>query len=182
MAYHCKNKSHEDRDCTYCSLSQKKFMDLEDIHSWVICSVCSNMNETVHHCQNKTHRHKECQLCPAIGYIESFDIHYWVKCNTCSNLHEEELKTFYQKNKDLDLNQIKGQIKSHIKSQINNNNIINHNNINESDPSMSYDNGLYKCQHCNMMLKYGYDDNDMLHCQGCHNIYDGNAQCMCDTD
>jgi hypothetical protein len=39
--------------------------------------------------------------------------------------------------------------------------------------------GIVKCQHCNKMLTYGYDDDDMVHCQKCHNVWDGYAQCDC---
>jgi hypothetical protein len=39
--------------------------------------------------------------------------------------------------------------------------------------------GVAKCQHCDSILTYGYDEDDMLHCQGCHNIWDGCAQCDC---
>lgn len=36
-----------------------------------------------------------------------------------------------------------------------------------------------KCKFCDMLLEYGFDENNMLHCQGCHNVWDGNAQCNC---
>ena len=35
------------------------------------------------------------------------------------------------------------------------------------------------CKFCNVKLNYGFDENEMLHCQDCHNIWDGNAQCNC---
>ena len=35
------------------------------------------------------------------------------------------------------------------------------------------------CIFCNVKLNYGFDENEMLHCQLCHNIWDGNAQCNC---
>jgi hypothetical protein len=35
------------------------------------------------------------------------------------------------------------------------------------------------CIFCNVKLNYGFDENEMLHCQNCHNIWDGNAQCNC---
>lgn len=36
-----------------------------------------------------------------------------------------------------------------------------------------------KCKHCGVELSCGYDKDDWYHCQGCHNIYDGYAQCTC---
>jgi hypothetical protein len=39
---------------------------------------------------------------------------------------------------------------------------------------------IEKCKHCNVKLSCGYDDNEWFHCQGCHNVYDGHAQCTCD--
>ena len=35
------------------------------------------------------------------------------------------------------------------------------------------------CIFCNVKLNYGFDENEMIHCQNCHNIWDGNAQCNC---
>jgi hypothetical protein len=35
------------------------------------------------------------------------------------------------------------------------------------------------CKFCKVELSYGYDKNDMLHCQICHNVWDGHAQCNC---
>ena len=35
------------------------------------------------------------------------------------------------------------------------------------------------CKFCKVELSYGFDKNDMLHCQFCHNVWDGNAQCTC---
>ena len=35
------------------------------------------------------------------------------------------------------------------------------------------------CKFCNVKLNYGFDENEMIHCQNCHNIWDGNAQCNC---
>jgi hypothetical protein len=37
----------------------------------------------------------------------------------------------------------------------------------------------YECKFCKIILQHGYDSNDLMHCQGCHNIWDGNAQCQC---
>lgn len=37
--------------------------------------------------------------------------------------------------------------------------------------------GLFKCKFCGKQLNYYYDENEMYHCQVCHNIYDGFAQC-----
>lgn len=34
-----------------------------------------------------------------------------------------------------------------------------------------------KCRHCSEELKGGYDKDDLYHCQVCHNVYDGCAQC-----
>ncbi len=36
-----------------------------------------------------------------------------------------------------------------------------------------------KCTLCDMLLTYGFDENNMVHCQKCHHIWDGNAQCTC---
>lgn len=35
------------------------------------------------------------------------------------------------------------------------------------------------CRFCNVKLIGGYDDKELVHCQYCHNIWDGNAQCNC---
>lgn len=37
----------------------------------------------------------------------------------------------------------------------------------------------FKCKFCEKTLNYGFDDNDMLHCQICHRVWDGCAQCPC---
>ena len=47
---------------------------------------------------------------------------------------------------------------------------------------MSEDNtsdGNFECKFCKIMLYGGYDTNDLMHCQCCHTIWDGNAQCPC---
>jgi len=36
-----------------------------------------------------------------------------------------------------------------------------------------------KCRFCDDLLAYGYDDEEMMHCQKCHHIWDGCAQCPC---
>ena len=36
------------------------------------------------------------------------------------------------------------------------------------------------CNFCNVILYGGMDNNNLMHCQGCHRIWDGNAQCTCD--
>ena len=36
------------------------------------------------------------------------------------------------------------------------------------------------CSFCDVVLYGGMDDNNLMHCQNCHNVWDGNAQCMCD--
>ncbi len=35
------------------------------------------------------------------------------------------------------------------------------------------------CNFCNVILYGGMDDNNLMHCQNCHQIWDGNAQCLC---
>lgn len=45
----------------------------------------------------------------------------------------------------------------------------------------------FKCKFCNEILEYGFDKNNLMHCQYCHNIWDGYSQCICyitgdDTD
>lgn len=42
--------------------------------------------------------------------------------------------------------------------------------------------GKKKCRFCDDILEYGYDKNAMLHCQSCHRIWDGFAQCPCWMD
>ena len=37
----------------------------------------------------------------------------------------------------------------------------------------------FMCRFCNIKLIGGYDDKELVHCQYCHNIWDGNAQCNC---
>uniref|UniRef100_A0A6C0E7J5 Uncharacterized protein n=1 Tax=viral metagenome TaxID=1070528 RepID=A0A6C0E7J5_9ZZZZ len=37
----------------------------------------------------------------------------------------------------------------------------------------------FQCNFCIKELNAGYDENDMVHCQGCHRIWDGYAQCPC---
>ncbi len=37
----------------------------------------------------------------------------------------------------------------------------------------------YKCKFCEEILEYDIDSNELMHCQGCHKIWDGNAQCPC---
>jgi (2Fe-2S) ferredoxin len=37
----------------------------------------------------------------------------------------------------------------------------------------------FQCNFCIKELHAGYDENDMVHCQGCHRIWDGYAQCPC---
>lgn len=39
--------------------------------------------------------------------------------------------------------------------------------------------GEERCRHCSEKLHYGYDKNELLHCQNCHRIWDGFAQCQC---
>ena len=170
MAYHCKNKWHEGQDCTYCSTIRTS-IELEDVHSWIMCPACSDLNRTItHHCQNDKHRHKECQLCPATGYIQSFDTHYWVKCIMCSKAHENELKLFYEKIATAD---------QEYKTQYNEDSQVTSDRQEESKHQEESTTSKYKCKYCDMILESGIDDNDMLHCQLCHNIYDGNAQCQC---
>lgn len=35
-----------------------------------------------------------------------------------------------------------------------------------------------KCRFCQVEISCGYDDDEWYHCQICHNVYDGNAQCV----
>jgi hypothetical protein len=37
----------------------------------------------------------------------------------------------------------------------------------------------FECKFCKIILYGGFDNNDLMHCQWCHNIWDGNAQCHC---
>lgn len=37
------------------------------------------------------------------------------------------------------------------------------------------------CKFCKTILDINlYDNNKMMHCQGCHHIWNGQAQCFCD--
>ncbi len=47
-----------------------------------------------------------------------------------------------------------------------------------SQPLQNEQNEL--CRFCNLILYGGMDNNNLMHCQGCHRIWDGNAQCNCD--
>lgn len=38
------------------------------------------------------------------------------------------------------------------------------------------------CTFCKMSLNFGMDENSMIHCQYCHNVWDGFAQCNCNLD
>jgi hypothetical protein len=40
--------------------------------------------------------------------------------------------------------------------------------------------GITLCKFCTAKLSYGMDSNSMVHCQDCHNVWDGFAQCRCD--
>lgn len=51
--------------------------------------------------------------------------------------------------------------------------------IDDTEIDTDTEDGKMKCKLCDMILTYGFDENDMLHCQNCHNIWDGNAQCTC---
>lgn len=53
--------------------------------------------------------------------------------------------------------------------------------IQESQPLHNqYNENNEICSFCNVILYGGMDDNNLMHCQGCHRIWDGNAQCPCD--
>jgi hypothetical protein len=39
--------------------------------------------------------------------------------------------------------------------------------------------GITACKFCQEELTFGHDKDDMIHCQHCHNIWDGFAQCQC---
>ena len=41
------------------------------------------------------------------------------------------------------------------------------------------DNKKEKCKHCPEFLSCGYDKDNLLHCQGCHRVWNGYAQCPC---
>ncbi len=61
-------------------------------------------------------------------------------------------------------------------------NTINQNNTNDqyNESNQMNDKGFTLCKFCNVKLSYGMDSNSMLHCQDCHNVWDGFAQCRCD--
>lgn len=40
------------------------------------------------------------------------------------------------------------------------------------------DNDNETCIFCHVKLSIGYDEDEMFHCQICHNVYDGCAQCV----
>jgi hypothetical protein len=51
--------------------------------------------------------------------------------------------------------------------------------IDETETDTDNDTVQIKCKFCDMLLETGFDENNMLHCQKCHNVWDGNAQCNC---
>ncbi len=57
-------------------------------------------------------------------------------------------------------------------NQYNQDNQVNQNEI-DYNPN-------YLCRFCNVILYGGIDINSLMHCQNCHNVWDGNAQCRCD--
>jgi hypothetical protein len=59
------------------------------------------------------------------------------------------------------------------------------NNQQEQQPQTHHQNndiysGITLCKFCTAKLSYGMDSNSMVHCQDCHNVWDGFAQCRCD--
>ena len=49
----------------------------------------------------------------------------------------------------------------------------------EKQKELTEDDISFMCRFCNVKLIGGYDDKELVHCQDCHNIWDGNAQCNC---
>ncbi len=54
----------------------------------------------------------------------------------------------------------------------------NNENTQNNQEEINY-NANFNCSFCNVSLYGGMDDNNLMHCQNCHNVWDGNAQCMC---
>jgi len=81
----------------------------------------------------------------------------------------EKKKKFYTNLKDKTNNKIEFFDTLHIDYY------KSHNNMAETDEF----NNDYECKFCKTMLSGGYDSNELMHCQGCHIIWDGNAQCPC---
>lgn len=46
----------------------------------------------------------------------------------------------------------------------------------------SEENMKFKCNFCDEILSAGFDSENMLHCQQCHLVWDGYAQCPCGMD
>jgi hypothetical protein len=49
----------------------------------------------------------------------------------------------------------------------------------EENNNLTESNGISYCKFCKDKLIFGFDDDKMIHCQYCHNIWDGFAQCQC---
>ena len=47
---------------------------------------------------------------------------------------------------------------------------------------MNNNNSTSYCKFCKAKLNYGSDKDYMLHCQHCHNVWDGFSQCTCNLD
>ena len=47
---------------------------------------------------------------------------------------------------------------------------------------MNNNNSISYCKFCKAKLNYGSDKDCMLHCQHCHNVWDGFSQCTCNLD
>ena len=41
---------------------------------------------------------------------------------------------------------------------------------------------IFRCKFCKEELHNGFDKDDMIHCQLCHRVWDGCAQCPCWSD
>ncbi len=50
-----------------------------------------------------------------------------------------------------------------------------------TDENIQQDYNVY-CAFCHVVLYGGMDENNLMHCQGCHRIWDGNAQCLCEFE
>ena len=76
-----------------------------------------------------------------------------------------------------------------INTKTNNTKTINTETINTDTINIetinNVDNENYGVSYCTVYkirINFGIDKNSMVHCQYCHNIWDGFAQCTCNLD
>lgn len=149
-----------------------------------------------YHCNNESHRQLDCTYCLATKKtIPLADIHSWVKCPPCTSIKKVDIhhcQNEEHRSKECNKCPETGNVSSYnchnwvkcdLCSKIIQNEIDNFNSK-SSESKNTEDNmtDMFMCKFCGIMLNHGYDNSEMLHCQGCHNVYDGFAQCPCWTD